>query len=69
MTEEQLTKEAKQSYISSGGTICPFCESKELTGYAITIEDGQATQTIICESCNKSWTDIYKLVDIEEEGE
>lgn len=60
-----LTKGQKSFYIKNSN-ICPHCESENLDGGSIEVNDGIATQHISCE-CGKSWTDIYKLIDIKEE--
>jgi formate dehydrogenase maturation protein FdhE len=62
-----LTVEQKQDYIVSGGNHCPYCASHNITALIFDGEDGG--QPVRCEDCGKEWTDIYKLVDIEEETE
>lgn len=53
-------------YIESRGTHCPFCKGNMIEGGAVDIENGYALQGMSCLDCNKSWTDIYRLVSIRE---
>jgi transposase-like protein len=53
------------SYIRRGGTVCPFCgsdQTEHIAGGFITVDSGQAEQGIHCYVCEKSWTDLYRLV-------
>jgi len=61
----ELTKEDKQRYITGGGNQCPWCEDGDIEGRSIEIDNQFATQFMICKACDKAWTDIYKLIDIE----
>jgi transposase-like protein len=62
----KLTDEQKEIYLSSGGVICPFCESTDIFGGAVELDSGIAWQEISCESCGKKWRDCFKLTGIEE---
>ncbi len=63
-----LTAEQKQYYLEHRGVRCPFCHSQDIEGASVKIDAGSASQDITClnKSCGRYWTDIYRLVDIEE---
>ena len=56
--------EAKETYLSSGGTICPVCGDSTIEGGSIDVEGGVAMQYMNCNSCSAAWTDIFRRVDI-----
>lgn len=60
-----LTKEQKKNYLKKSH-LCPFCKSDNICGGDCEINDGRAYQTVTCNDCNKSWSDCYELVDVEE---
>jgi transposase-like protein len=64
-TTVELTQERVSNYVARGGVRCPFCDSEDVGGGFISIEPGVATQLVNCSSCDKEWTDIYKLHDIQ----
>ena len=57
----------KQKYIKSGGVICPFCGSGDLTGSMFESDDSCAWQYVQCDKCDKGWNDVYNLDDIDSE--
>ena len=59
-----LSEVAKQDYLLGGGHYCPYCGSHNIT--ALIFEGEDEGQPVRCESCQKEWTDIYKLVDVQE---
>jgi hypothetical protein len=48
-------------YVQSGGAFCIYCESQDIEGGEVTIEDGLAFQEITCAACHATWTDVYHL--------
>lgn len=59
----QLTNEQKEKYLKSPGH-CPHCGSTDISGGPLEA-DGDVWQVITCENCNAEWTDVYKLVAVE----
>lgn len=55
----------KRRYLESEGTGCPLCGSFSIDGGPVTIDDGAAFQDVCCADCGGSWTDRYKLVDVD----
>lgn len=53
-----LTKEEKQAYVNSGGTYCPYCNSKSV--------DYGTDNEVTCFVCKRYWKDVYVLSDIAE---
>lgn len=53
-------------YVNADGTVCPQCESKDLTATAEAEPSGVNMFTPIkCDSCGASWTDVYTLSGFE----
>jgi hypothetical protein len=59
--DEALAKSAEK-YIQAGGVSCLYCNSTDLEGQSVDIEDGSAFQKVVCRDCGQGWVDIYKLV-------
>jgi transposase-like protein len=60
-----MTPEQKAAYLKHSER-CPFCGSWNIGGGMVDINIDGAQQHVICHACNKLWTDIYSLVDVEE---
>jgi len=54
-----MDAETKKKYLASDGVRCPYCGSEDLTGGPVEIDAGIAMQDIVCDSCEKTWTDVY----------
>lgn len=52
---------ASDTYLSEGGTKCPYCGSVDLVGGFVETSRGIATQFMQCSDCQKDWTDQYEL--------
>jgi len=63
---EQEWKKAQERYIESGGSICPHCGSKNITGDSVNFEGSEISQAVYCEDCEADWTDVFKLAYIEQ---
>ena len=53
----------KKDYIRNGGQMCLFCRGESLQGGFIHVEEGRAFQQICCLECERTWQDVYRLVD------
>jgi|TARA_Y100000310_G_scaffold262645_1_gene272384 transcriptional regulator NrdR family protein len=62
-----LTDKERQAYVKGGYAKCPYCESKDLEICDKNSDDNWVTHEIQCNSCEKSWTDVYELIDMLEE--
>ena len=62
----KLTAKQKKDYIKGGQNGCPYCGSDDIEGGFVEIDSGGAWQEVYCHICHKEWSDIYKMVDIEE---
>lgn len=47
-------------------TQCPYCQSSDILGGSIEIENGKASQRITCQACGKAWHGVYTLTGIVE---
>jgi len=52
------------NYIEHGGAHCPYCGSAQISGDGIDHDRGLIYQDVACNSCDKTWTDKYTLIDI-----
>lgn len=57
-----LTQETAEKYIDSDGSYCPFCDSDNIT----TIDRDMPTMTVMCETCGKTWQEVYQLVGLDD---
>ncbi len=62
-----MKKMDKTIYLNNKGNHCPYCVSKQLEGSELKSVNGDIFRIVRCLGCGMSWTDIYKLVDIEED--
>jgi transcription elongation factor Elf1 len=63
--KKMLTPQQKQNYIEKPNH-CPYCGSGYLTPSHANFDGNIVTEDISCGECDKEWTDIYKLINIEE---
>ena len=51
-----------QQYVQRQGLVCPFCQGHDLgPASGVTLETDVATQEIRCNSCKRTWEDIFTL--------
>lgn len=62
----QLTEEQKKRYMECRGNCCPACESSDISGGHVEINDGFAWQDVDCKACDAEWQDIYTLTSVED---
>ena len=60
-----ITEEQRKYYLEHSGLRCPFCHSDNIESGPLEC-DQDPYSDIKCNACGKEWTDLYKLVDIEE---
>ena len=60
----RISEQKQSEYVSSGGVVCPFCNSEDIAGQDITIDNGIASQAINCNACLEEWTDLYQLYKV-----
>lgn len=67
--ESKLTTSQIAAYIEKPNR-CPYCESYNIdAGGGTEIEDNICTVYVTCDDCKKSWTDVYRLVDMKPDKE
>lgn len=60
-----MNETQRKAYLEDSSK-CPFCQSYQIEGSSVEISNDRAYQTVSCNDCDKRWTDIYKLSDVEE---
>ena len=61
---EQLTNEQKKRYLENSN-YCLHCESENISAGNYDFDFNQCWSNVKCNSCGKTWTDIYTLTDVE----
>ena len=61
-----LTEEQKTKYLGSP-YLCPYCGSDEISLGKVSADVNRAVQNISCRGCKKRWTNVYKLIQVEED--
>ena len=59
----------KKLYLELKGKCCPYCESSNLSyhdGFNYEGSTEGVYEAVQCDSCGKSWRDIFVLTDVEE---
>jgi len=56
----------KEKYLKSHGTLCPYCESADIISGDQDFTEHLMFQNVKCSHCEKEWTDIYTLTDVNE---
>jgi hypothetical protein len=68
MTRKDLTSGDIRKYIKAGGICCPYCKAS-----GIETQDGGHCDgvtylvSVVCKGCKRTWYEVYKLCDVEEE--
>lgn len=57
---ERAPEKSIQSSLDRPG-LCPVCDSPDIVGRSVDIEDGNASQSVTCGACEASWLDVYRL--------
>jgi len=61
-------EEMEQKYVLNNGLTClnPECDGTDFEGGSIKIDGPIAVQSITCNKCGSSWSDIYKLQGVDD---
>lgn len=51
----------QESYVATGGQNCPCCNSSDISGGFVEINEGKAFQKVNCGDCGAGWVDEYAL--------
>lgn len=57
---------SKKEYVRRFGSVCPYCESNDVNGRSLQRGGDMAWADAWCDSCEREWTDLFKLVGFEE---
>jgi len=58
----QLPREA--GYVATGGVVCPFCDAVDIESGPLEADGPVATANVECQKCQRTWTDVFRLVDV-----
>lgn len=50
-----------EKYVKCGGSCCPLCQSKDVTGGCFDADGNYVWCEVSCEDCGATWDDIYVL--------
>ena len=55
-----------EAYVFKLGLMCPNCGTNNIEGLdSVAVQEGRATQSVICNICDATWDDQYNLVGYE----
>ena len=63
-SSKAIDEEIKKKYLDAGGVLCPYCGSEDITAEPMESDGNEAWCDVSCKNCEKTWKDIYHLVDI-----
>ncbi len=58
-----MSPEQKKAYLANNNK-CPHCQSDNLVMGKMQTDDSRAWCVTTCETCEASWEDVYRLVDV-----
>jgi len=58
----QLPRE--DEYVAKGGVACPFCGAPDIESGPLEADGPVATAAVECQKCHRTWTDVFRLVDV-----
>jgi len=64
-----LSGEQIKDYVRQGGTICPYCGSREIEGGTMDADGDYVWCVVDCNNCHMQWQDSYRLVGLIEMSE
>lgn len=62
---KKLSKKEQSAYIDKPNH-CPYCKSEDIEAGRLDADSSIITSRVVCNSCNRSWTDVYTLKSISE---
>lgn len=66
--EAEWVAQRERLYITKNASVCPICESDNISGGSIDMDSTFACQSVTCQDCDAEWTDIYHLRSVEIES-
>ncbi|MEK6832779.1 MAG: hypothetical protein AABY32_01915 [Nanoarchaeota archaeon] len=64
--EYEDMKKREKEYLESGGNICPFCNSEDITAGPVEFNSIQGFRDCECKTCKEAWQEHYSLSGISE---
>lgn len=65
----RVTAEQIRSFVARGELICPYCKYDDPEGGSFETQDNGVRQEMACPSCRRTWTFLYEIVWVIEDGE
>lgn len=62
----EITSKMKEEYLEDFGNRCPHCGTDDISSVDWDYGTGEVWARVHCYQCGEDWTDVYKLVGIEE---
>ena len=54
----------KDRYVARGGVACPFCGAADIESGPLEADGPEATATVECRKCHRTWTDVFRLANV-----
>ena len=58
---------SNEEYLEAGGNECPFCGSRDIAGGPFASDCDYAWRSVDCNTCEKSWTENFKMTGYEKD--
>jgi hypothetical protein len=56
----------REKYLKERGSTCPYCGSQDIDAGKLEADGDYAWCITTCNTCHKSWEDIFTLTDVNE---
>lgn len=47
--------------VDRGGSVCPVCESEDISAGTLEVDGTQVWSTVTCAACESKWDDVFTL--------
>lgn len=61
-----MNKRQREQYFEYDGLKCPYCTSKDIHTGEAEVKGKVVYQNNTCGKCNRLWTDVFTLTDVED---
>lgn len=68
MALPKLTEAQKAAYLADSSK-CPYCGSSDIEGGEVDCQGDNHYQDIQCNACDRTWTDTYSLIAVDDGDE
>ncbi len=64
-----MTGKQIRQFVAKGELICPYCKYDDPEGKSFETQDNAVCQEMACPNCERTWTFLYELAWVIENGE